>query len=92
MPDKPFSVRGAKIAFIKTHMWSLMPAGPSLVAAWEKAKSLLTKHGAVVEEVEWPEKEFENITQWHTNIMHGEGRTAFLGRKYIPFPAESSQV
>lgn len=73
-------------------MWSLMPAGPSLVAAWEKAKSLLTKHGAVVEEVEWPEKEFENITQWHTNIMHGEGRTAFLGRKYIPFPAESSQV
>lgn len=82
MPEAPFSVRGAKIGFLKTHVWPLAPAGPGLVAAWEKAKSLLEKHGAVVEEIEWPDKDFENLTPWHWNIMNGEGRSAFLGRKF----------
>ncbi|KAL1978120.1 hypothetical protein VTN31DRAFT_979 [Thermomyces dupontii] len=80
VPEEPFSVRGAKIGFLKTHVWSLVPAGPGLVAAWEKAKSLLAKHGAVVEEIEWPDRDFENLTQWHLNIMNGEGRSAFLGQ------------
>jgi Asp-tRNA(Asn)/Glu-tRNA(Gln) amidotransferase A subunit family amidase len=61
----PFSVSGAKIAFIKTHVWQLSPAGPGLEAAWEKAKALL---------------DFAKISQWHANTMVGEGRAAFLGR------------
>jgi Asp-tRNA(Asn)/Glu-tRNA(Gln) amidotransferase A subunit family amidase len=80
-----FSVRGAKIAFVKTPVWQLAPPSPGLQAAWEKAKSLLTQHGAVVQEVDQlPEEEdFAKVTGWHENVMVGEGGVAFLGRTFL---------
>jgi Asp-tRNA(Asn)/Glu-tRNA(Gln) amidotransferase A subunit family amidase len=78
----PFSVKGAKIAFLKTHVWQLAPVGASLEAAWEKAKSLLTQHGAVIEEVDWPEPDFAKISKWHENTMAAEAGPALLGREY----------
>jgi len=74
----PFKLKGAKIAFCKTHVWP--KAGPGTIAAWEKAKELLREEGASVEEVELPQ-EFEKITAWHGDVLSGEGRTSFLGSK-----------
>ena len=74
--EKPFEIKGAKIAFAKTHVWP--KAGPGVHAAWGKAKKLLVTQGAVVEEIELPE-EFEKITDWHAAVLAGEGRTSFLG-------------
>jgi Asp-tRNA(Asn)/Glu-tRNA(Gln) amidotransferase A subunit family amidase len=91
VPSTPFPVQGAKIAFLKTHVWQLSGAGPGLEAAWEKAKSLLTQHGAVVEEVEWPEPDFAKISKWHANTMEGEGRAAFLGRMWDHFQSPLPQ-
>lgn len=76
VPETPFSLQGAKIAFCKTHVWP--KAGPGTKAAWEKAKKLLTAKGALVEELDLNE-EFEKITDWHRNVLAGEGRTSFLG-------------
>jgi len=75
-PSSPFSLKCAKIAFCKTHVWP--KAGPGAKNAWSKAKELLGKEGANVEEIELP-KEFENIKEWHGNVLAGEGRTSFLG-------------
>jgi Asp-tRNA(Asn)/Glu-tRNA(Gln) amidotransferase A subunit family amidase len=78
VPAAPFPVKGAKVAFCKTHVWP--KAGPGTKAAWEKAQELLKKAGANVEELELP-AEFEKITEWHANVLAGEGRTSFLGSK-----------
>lgn len=75
-PAIPFNIKGAKIAFCKTHVWP--KAGPGTQAAFEKAQELLKKQGATVEEIELPE-EFKKIKQWHANVLAGEGRTSFLG-------------
>lgn len=75
VPSSPFSLKGAKVAFAKTHVWP--KAGPGTKAAWEKAKSLLTKEGAIVEGIDLPG--FDAITEWHGNVLNGEGRTSFLG-------------
>jgi Asp-tRNA(Asn)/Glu-tRNA(Gln) amidotransferase A subunit family amidase len=76
IPSTPFPIKGSKIAFLKTHVWP--KAGPGTKAAWEKAKELLSKEGARVEEIELP-AEFAKITDWHAAVLAGEGRTSFLG-------------
>jgi Asp-tRNA(Asn)/Glu-tRNA(Gln) amidotransferase A subunit family amidase len=81
VPVSPFSLKGAKIGFAKTHVWP--KAGSGTKGAWEKAKSLLEGQGAVVEEIELPG--FEAIREWHTNVLDGEGRTSFLGSKCLAF-------
>jgi Asp-tRNA(Asn)/Glu-tRNA(Gln) amidotransferase A subunit family amidase len=76
IPTSPFAIKGAKIAFCKTANWR--KAGPGTGAAWEKAKAILKKQGAKVEEIELPE-DFTKIKDWHANVLAGEGRTSFLG-------------
>ena len=78
VPAEPFKSEGAKVAFVKTSNWP--KAGPGTQVAWEKAKELLKKHGASVEEIELPE-DFAKIVEWHGNVLAGEGRTSFLGSK-----------
>lgn len=75
-PPTPFQIRGAKFAFARTHVWP--KATPSVVAAWEQAKSLLIDAGAEVEEITFP-TDFANLPTWHRNILHMEGQSAFLG-------------
>ncbi|OWP02981.1 hypothetical protein B2J93_3561 [Marssonina coronariae] len=77
IPSTPFLLRGAKVAFAKTHVWPGR-AGPGLKAAFEKAKALLEDQGARVEEIELPE-EFSKISEWHGRVCNGEGRASFLG-------------
>lgn len=86
IPSTPFQISGAKIAFCKTHVWP--KAGPGTRNAWEKAKGLLEKKGAVVEEIELP-GDFEKITAWHANVLAGEGRTSFLGSEYHSISVKS---
>jgi Asp-tRNA(Asn)/Glu-tRNA(Gln) amidotransferase A subunit family amidase len=76
--SSPFKLQGSKIAFAKTHVWPKATGGTH--AAWTKAKSLLEKAGAMVEEIELP-ADFEKITDWHGKVLAGEGRTSFLGRE-----------
>ena len=78
VPSSPFPFKSAKIAFLKTYVWP--KAGPGTIAAWTKAQDILKKHGADVEEIDLP-SDFENIKDWHANVLAGEGRTSFLGRK-----------
>ena len=82
IPTTPFQIKGSKIAFVKTHVWP--KAGPGTKDAWEKAKSLLEKDGASVEEIELP-SEFSKITDWHRAVLSGEGRTSFLGSTTLIF-------
>ncbi|KAB8234502.1 amidase [Aspergillus alliaceus] len=77
VPESPFQVSGTRIAFAKTHVWSL--AGKGLVSVWQRAKERLGEKGAVVEEIELP-AEFEKCKEWHRVIIEGEGRGAFLGQ------------
>lgn len=81
---KSLSVAKTKIAFAKTCVWP--KAGPGLKAAWQKAISLLSRHGAEVEEVELPE-DFDKLQDWYPRILAGEGRAAFLGSEYFSFPS-----
>ena len=78
VPSSPFPLKLAKVAFLKTFVWP--KAGSGTKIAWEKAQAILTKQGANVEEIELP-KDFENIKDWHADVLAGEGRTSFLGRK-----------
>lgn len=78
IPSTAFTLKGAKIGFCKTHVWP--NAGPGLKNAWAKAQEILTKHEAVIEDVELPE-EFSQITDWHSSVLAGEGRSSFLGSK-----------
>lgn len=80
LPASPFTLKGAKIAFIKTPVWP--KAGPGTKAAWEKGKKILAGHGADVEEVELPD-DFAKIPDWHTKILAGEGRVSFLGSEAL---------
>jgi Asp-tRNA(Asn)/Glu-tRNA(Gln) amidotransferase A subunit family amidase len=80
LPSTPFSISGARIAFVKTHVWP--KAGPGLQDAWVKAKELLVAKGAQVEDIELPD-EFAKISKWHADVRAGEGRTSFLGSEFI---------
>ena len=79
IPDTPFSIKGAKIAFCKSPAWT--KAGPGTQNAFEMAQELLKKSGATVEEVELPE-DFTKIKEWHAKVLAGEGRSSFLGSTY----------
>ncbi|KAJ6101778.1 hypothetical protein N7486_004205 [Penicillium sp. IBT 16267x] len=76
VPASPFELDGAKVAFLKTSLWS--KAGPGTRDAWAKGQEILSKHGAHIEEIELPEH-FAKIPDWHINILSGEGRVSFLG-------------
>ncbi|BGP12770.1 hypothetical protein JCM10213_007285 [Rhodosporidiobolus nylandii] len=74
-PAEPFSLKGAKFGFLKTHVWPKATEGTQ--NAWEKAKELLREEGAEVEEIEIPE--MNDMDRHYRAILAGEGRTAFLG-------------
>jgi amidase len=77
-PATPFSIKGAKVGFCKSPVWT--KAGPGTRNAFEKAKELLKKSGATVEDIELPE-DFAKIKEWHAKVLAGEGRSSFLGSK-----------
>ncbi|PHH70778.1 hypothetical protein CDD83_5348 [Cordyceps sp. RAO-2017] len=77
--DEPFRVRGAKIAFVRTHVWD--QAGRGTADAWDRAHRILAEAGAVVQDVDLPEP-FERCHGWRETIVAGEARSAFLS-KYV---------
>jgi Asp-tRNA(Asn)/Glu-tRNA(Gln) amidotransferase A subunit family amidase len=80
VPTAPFSLKGAKIAFIKTPTWG--KAGPGTRAAYKQAMKIMLEEDAVVEQIELP-KEFAEVETWHAAVLAGEGRTSFLGSEWI---------
>lgn len=68
-------VRGARIAVCRTDNWPY--AGEGTKAALERAKDLLKKHGAVVEEVILPPS-FAPVPEWHRVLLHTDGQAGFL--------------
>jgi Asp-tRNA(Asn)/Glu-tRNA(Gln) amidotransferase A subunit family amidase len=81
VPEKPFELKGAKIGFCKSPAWA--KAGPGTQKAFEWASELLIADGVTVEDLNLPE-DFSQIKEWHANVLAGEGRTSFLGRKFHP--------
>lgn len=71
-----FSVKGAKLAFIKTVVWD-EHVEPGTELALAKAVDLLRAHGAELEEIEFPE-ELKELPKWHMVIFRTDGRTSFL--------------
>ncbi|KAL2863988.1 amidase [Aspergillus lucknowensis] len=63
-------VSGAKFGIVKGPVWNL--AEPGTVSALQKAREILERHGAVVEEVDLPDA-FNKIPEWHARIMSGDG-------------------
>ena len=78
IPRSPSPVNKAKIGFARTHVWP--KAGPGLKAVWERARSLLSEHGADIEDIELP-GEFSNLTQWHSTVVSSETRASLRGGK-----------
>ncbi|POR35589.1 Glutamyl-tRNA(Gln) amidotransferase subunit A [Tolypocladium paradoxum] len=78
-PRKRFIIKGANIALVKTHAWD--HAGPGTQAAWNQARSLLAKAGAVLEDVELPES-FRKCHDWREIVAAGEARSAFLSTQW----------
>ncbi|KAI0433880.1 amidase [Xylaria sp. FL1042] len=70
-----FTVKGAKFGVAKTVVWP--QAGPGTKSALEAAVQLLRSHGAEVEEIELPPG-FDRVPEWHSTLLHGEGRVTFL--------------
>lgn len=71
-----FSVKGAKLAFIKTVVWDDHVESGS-ESAMAKAVELLKAHGAEVDEIEFPE-DLKDLPNWHQVVFRTDGRTAFL--------------
>lgn len=71
-----FSIKGAKLAFIKTVVWDAN-VEPGTKAAMEKAVQILKAHGAEVDEIEFPD-DIKDLPKWHKVIFSTDGRTAFL--------------
>lgn len=75
-----FSLKGARVAFCKSPVWS--KAGAGTQKAFEKAQELLKKSSATVDELSLSlSGGFMKIKQWHANVLAGEGRSSFLGSK-----------
>lgn len=70
------SVKGAKLAFIKTVVWD-DHVEPGTKAAMEKAVQLLKAHGAEVNEIEFPD-DLKELPKWHAVVFKTDGRTTFL--------------
>ena len=79
IPETRFETKGAKIGFCRSPVWK--KAGPETRWAFERARELLGKEGAIAEELELPE-DFTKIREWHGNVLAGEGRTSFLGCEF----------
>jgi Asp-tRNA(Asn)/Glu-tRNA(Gln) amidotransferase A subunit family amidase len=77
MAEERFDVKGAKVAFCKTHNWH--KAGAGTQKAWEDAKRILEAQGASVEDLELPD-DFGQVLDWHADVLAGEGRSSFLGQ------------
>ncbi|EFY89998.1 glutamyl-tRNA(Gln) amidotransferase subunit A [Metarhizium acridum CQMa 102] len=78
-PLHPLSIIGARIAFIKTHIWPEALSGTQ--TAWKLAHRLLAESGAKIEHVELPER-FGNCPGWRETVVAEEARAAFLP-KYL---------
>ncbi|EFY97373.2 amidase domain protein [Metarhizium robertsii] len=78
-PLHPLSIIGARIAFVKTHIWPEAQSGTR--AAWNLAHRLLAETGAKVEHVELPER-FGNCPEWREIVVAEEARAAYLP-KYL---------
>lgn len=74
-PLHPLSIIGARIAFVKTHIWPEAQSGTR--AAWNLAHRLLAETGAKVEHVELPER-FGNCPEWREIVIAEEARAAYL--------------
>ncbi|KAG5928408.1 hypothetical protein E4U42_000704 [Claviceps africana] len=74
-PVEPLGIAGAKIAFIRTHVWP--NAGPGTRAAWDLAHRLLQDQGAKIQDVELPDV-FSQCTKWRETVVAQEARAAFL--------------
>lgn len=68
------SLRGAKVAFLKTHEWP--KAGPGLHSTWDKARCVLANSGAIVEDAELA-SEFSNIPEMREAIVCNEAQSSF---------------
>ncbi|KAK2604153.1 hypothetical protein N8I77_007107 [Diaporthe amygdali] len=71
-----FSVKGAKLAFMKTVVWDTQ-VEQGTEAALAKAVQLLKAHGAEVDEIELPD-DLKELPKWHTVVFRTDGQTAFL--------------
>lgn len=76
VPARPFSLKGAKVAFCRSPVWA--KAGTGTRVAWEKAQELLKEQNATVADLELPE-DFASIRSWHSTVLAAEERTSFLG-------------
>lgn len=74
-PLHPLSIIGARIAFVKTHIWPEAQSGTR--AAWNLAHRLLAETGAKVEHVELPER-FGSCPEWREIVVAEETRAAYL--------------
>ncbi|KAI0409952.1 amidase [Xylaria palmicola] len=74
-PGGEFDLKGARFAVVKTAVWSA--AGLGTISALETGARLLRSHGAEVDEIELP-PEFDQAQEWHSILLHSEGRVTFL--------------
>ncbi|OAA48470.1 glutamyl-tRNA(Gln) amidotransferase subunit A [Metarhizium rileyi] len=74
-PVQKLSLIGARIAFVKTHIWP--NAGAGTLAAWNRAYGLLAESRADVESLELP-KRFASCSRWREIVVSEEARAAFL--------------
>jgi Asp-tRNA(Asn)/Glu-tRNA(Gln) amidotransferase A subunit family amidase len=77
-PPAAMSLSEAHVAFVKTPVWPM--AGPSTIAAMQKAASILQDHGVKVEEVELPDEFCDaRALKWiHKTVLSVEAQSAFL--------------
>ncbi|QIX01418.1 hypothetical protein AMS68_006935 [Peltaster fructicola] len=71
----PLRMKGAKIAFCKTHNWP--KAGNGTRSAMHTALMTLAQHGAEVADLELPQ-DFAKALDWHAVILASEGKSSFL--------------
>lgn len=81
-PMVDFKISGAKFALLTlpTPEWPEMGSGTA--AALRKSVELLRAHGAHVEEITLGE-EFRSMYTYHTQVLAGDGRVAFLPEYYV---------
>lgn len=77
-PLREISLQEVRIAIMKTPMWH--HAGPGMVAAMEKAVSILEYAGVKVEQVAFPPEfdDCDTLKRMHGIVAHSEGQTTFL--------------
>jgi amidase len=89
------SIRGARVAFIKTSVWPR--AGYGTQAAWEQARLILHRNGAVIEDVDLPTP-FNQCPAWRQTLVASETRSSFLPCRsslilsWVEAPAHTSSI